>query len=192
MNAESRTSSGGPPPAPRGALRGPLGWGAALAVVASVCALFAWSNRQYPQPANAAPAPAAPVSFDQAVEAMKVASTAPRPDAVPAAAASPDVRNRAQGLLARTDRLLRDYARQFGEFPIGANADITRALAGDNPKRIIFVTLDELPMNPAGELIDAWGTPYFFHQVSGTQMEIFSAGPDRQMWSRDDLKLIAN
>ena len=42
-------------------------------------------------------------------------------------------------------------------------------------------------INSQGELIDPWGTPYFFHQLSGTEMEIHSAGPDKVMWTQDDL-----
>ena len=46
------------------------------------------------------------------------------------------------------------------------------------------------PGNPAinarGELCDRWGTPFFFHQLSGSQMEIRSAGPDRKLWTPDD------
>jgi len=42
-------------------------------------------------------------------------------------------------------------------------------------------------VNDQGEMIDPWGTPYFFHQISGTQMEIHSAGPDHVMWTSDDL-----
>jgi hypothetical protein len=37
-------------------------------------------------------------------------------------------------------------------------------------------------------LIDRWGTPYFFHALSGEHMEIHSAGPDRQFHSADDLR----
>ena len=44
-----------------------------------------------------------------------------------------------------------------------------------------------LRLNAAGELVDPWGTPYFFHQLSATEMEIHSAGPDKVMWTRDDL-----
>jgi len=36
-------------------------------------------------------------------------------------------------------------------------------------------------------LVDAWGTPFFFHQLSGHEMEIHSAGPDKIMWTADDL-----
>ena len=42
-------------------------------------------------------------------------------------------------------------------------------------------------VNEKGELVDPWGTPYFFHQLSAMEMEIRSAGPDRIMWTEDDL-----
>ena len=32
-----------------------------------------------------------------------------------------------------------------------------------------------------------WNTPYFFHQISGKQMEIHSAGPDRVRGTADDV-----
>jgi hypothetical protein len=44
-----------------------------------------------------------------------------------------------------------------------------------------------LRINGKGELVDYWGTPFFFHQLSGTEMEIHSAGPDKVMWTADDL-----
>ena len=40
-----------------------------------------------------------------------------------------------------------------------------------------------------GELCDRWGRPFFFHQLSGTKMEIRSAGPARQLWTDDDVVL---
>jgi hypothetical protein len=42
-------------------------------------------------------------------------------------------------------------------------------------------------VNASGELVDAWDTPYFSHQISGSEMEIHSAGPDKVMWTSDDL-----
>ena len=42
-------------------------------------------------------------------------------------------------------------------------------------------------VNENGEMVDPWGTPYFFHQLSGHEMEIHSAGPDKIMWTFDDL-----
>ncbi|HLH53589.1 MAG TPA: hypothetical protein VKY92_08235 [Verrucomicrobiae bacterium] len=44
-------------------------------------------------------------------------------------------------------------------------------------------------IDSSGNLIDPWGTPYFFHQLSGMEMEIHSAGPDKIMWTQDDLVL---
>jgi hypothetical protein len=85
-------------------------------------------------------------------------------------------------------RAIRNYGARFGGNPVGTNLEITRALAGDNPKQVNFLNPDDgLRVNADGELVDAWGTPYFFHQLSGTEMEIHSAGPDKKMWTDDDL-----
>lgn len=75
----------------------------------------------------------------------------------------------------------------FGENPVGNNAEITAALTGQNPRQINFIREDAgLRMNGQGELLDGWGTPFFFHQVSKDVMEIHSAGPDRKLWTLDD------
>ena len=84
--------------------------------------------------------------------------------------------------------VFRLYSSTFGGNPVGTNPEITSALDGNNPKQIHFIQSDSgLRINDQGELIDAWGTPFFFHQLSGTEMEIHSAGPDHKMWTRDDL-----
>jgi len=75
----------------------------------------------------------------------------------------------------------------FAGNPVGTNEEITQALRGENPKRINFLTADGNRVNSQGELVDTWGTPYFFHQLSGHEMEIRSAGPDRVMYTSDDL-----
>ena len=36
-------------------------------------------------------------------------------------------------------------------------------------------------------MVDGYGSPLFFHQISGREMEIRSAGADRKMWTFDDL-----
>jgi hypothetical protein len=80
------------------------------------------------------------------------------------------------------------FASRFGANPVGTNPEITKALTGDNPKQTTFIRPEDgLRINTAGELIDPWGTPFFFHQLSGKEMEIHSAGPDRVMWTDDDL-----
>lgn len=85
----------------------------------------------------------------------------------------------------RTD--IRQFGAAFGENPVGTNPEITTALQGDNPKHINFLKPDGNRVNSKGELVDVFGTPYFFHQISGHEMEIRSAGPDRIMYTADDL-----
>ena len=83
---------------------------------------------------------------------------------------------------------IRNYGSRFGGNPVGTNLEIARALAGENPGQVNFMDADAgLRLNAAGELVDPWGTPYFFHQLSATEMEIHSAGPDKVMWTQDDL-----
>jgi hypothetical protein len=80
------------------------------------------------------------------------------------------------------------YQSMFGGNPVGNNQEITKALDGENPKQTHFISQENgMRINHQGELIDPWGTPYFFHQLSGTEMEIHSAGPDKVMWTTDDL-----
>jgi hypothetical protein len=94
----------------------------------------------------------------------------------------------ASTVLENMRRAIRNYGSRFGGNPVGTNPEITRALAGENPKQVDFLSADDgLRVNSAGELVDPWGTPYFFHQLSGTEMEIHSAGPDKKMWTADDL-----
>jgi hypothetical protein len=42
-------------------------------------------------------------------------------------------------------------------------------------------------VNEKKELCDNWGTPYFFHQLSASVMEIRSAGEDKTLWTADDI-----
>jgi len=84
--------------------------------------------------------------------------------------------------------VMKNYGAAFGENPVGTNPEITAALTGKNPKGINFITVESgLRVNENGEMVDAYGTPLFFHQLSGKEMEIRSAGEDRKMWTFDDL-----
>lgn len=70
--------------------------------------------------------------------------------------------------------------------PVGENNEITAALSGANRLRFAFLPRGHRAVNARGELCDRWGTPFRFHQVSGQQMEIRSAGPDRKFLTDDD------
>lgn len=80
---------------------------------------------------------------------------------------------------------LRDYRKAFRQNPIGNNAEITRLLLGQNSRGAKYLP-EDAHLNEQKELTDRWGQPLFFHQVSATNMEIRSAGPDRKMWTADD------
>ncbi len=83
---------------------------------------------------------------------------------------------------------IRDYGSMFGGNPVGLNSEITSQLNGQNSRQANFIQpAAGMRINAAGELVDPWGTPYFFHQLSGTRMEIRSAGPDKVLWTADDV-----
>ena len=104
------------------------------------------------------------------------------PDSDPAVPLGADV------VLQNVRRAVHQYGEMFGGNPVGTNPEITSQLTGNNPKHINFINPQPgTSVNAMGELVDAWGTPYFFHQISGAEMEIHSAGPDKIMWTSDDL-----
>jgi hypothetical protein len=91
-------------------------------------------------------------------------------------------------IVENVSRAIRQYGEMFGGNPVGTNPEITAQLNGGNPKQINFIQPDAgMRINEKGELVDAWNTPFFFHQISGTETEIHSAGPDKIMWTQDDL-----
>jgi hypothetical protein len=81
-------------------------------------------------------------------------------------------------------QMLRDYRAALGENPIGTNPEITKALLGANSRKANFISEEARLSN--GRLVDRWNHPYFFHQLSRSQMQIRSAGPDGKMWTDDD------
>jgi hypothetical protein len=91
-------------------------------------------------------------------------------------------------VLENMSRAIRQYGEMFGGNPVGTNPEITSQLSGHNPRRINFLNAQAgMCVNEIGELVDPWGTPYFFHQLSGAVTEVRSAGPDKEMWTSDDL-----
>ncbi|HEX8280761.1 MAG TPA: hypothetical protein VF551_05255 [Chthoniobacterales bacterium] len=82
--------------------------------------------------------------------------------------------------------MIRDYRSLAGENPVGTNAEIMSAVMGGNPKQAKLGPPEGMQLNEKGELIDRWGTPYFFHQLSRDHMEIRSAAADKVMWTEDD------
>jgi hypothetical protein len=71
--------------------------------------------------------------------------------------------------------------------PLSANEDWAAALRGFNPAHERFLPDTHLALNADGKLVDRWGTPLFFHALGARRFELRSAGPDRKLWTADDL-----
>ncbi len=72
-------------------------------------------------------------------------------------------------------------------FRMGANEEFAAALRGKNRTQLRFLPDQHAAINDRGQLIDRWGTPLFLHTRSRDKIDIRSAGPDKQMWTPDDL-----
>jgi hypothetical protein len=139
------------------------------------------------RPASTTPVPAEePILSGATVSAQQIKP--PAPAAITPVADTPESTHLPPATILENMRTtIHQYNSAFGENPVGTNPEITAALQGENPKHINFLKEDGNRVNSKGELVDTWGTPYFFHQVSGSEMEIRSAGPDRVMYTGDDL-----
>jgi hypothetical protein len=73
--------------------------------------------------------------------------------------------------------------------PLSDNEDWSRALRGANPAHECFLPEHSAILNDKGQLIDRWGTPLFFHAEARGRYAVRSAGPDRKMWTSDDIIL---
>jgi len=88
----------------------------------------------------------------------------------------------------RLGEVLSFYRMAFEENPVAAdNQSVMASLMGENPRGLVFFPEDHPELNSERELLDPWGTPYYFHALSGKQMEIVSTGPDLKLGSDDDL-----
>jgi len=85
------------------------------------------------------------------------------------------------------DHFLELLRKASGGNPIGLNEDITDVLTGGGDPQRPRVFPTNHPAIRGGQLMDRWGTPFWFHPNTGLQMEIRSAGPDRQLFTPDDL-----
>lgn len=95
----------------------------------------------------------------------------------------------------RDTEIIREFLTLYGKAyhngnPVGLNEDITAALTGSaNPQGMAQLFPRGSPAIRNGQLVDRWGTPYWFHPESATKMEIRSAGPDKQLFTGDDIIL---
>lgn len=71
--------------------------------------------------------------------------------------------------------------------PIGSNEEISAALRGETRSKLALLPHNHPAFDAQGRLVDRWGTPLFFHAQSAKEIEIRSAGPDREFDTADDI-----
>jgi hypothetical protein len=126
--------------------------------------------------------PGQPAMFPPKLSELATTSRSPLADRLGAVTTLP----------AQEPRILLDvldaYRRSFGSYPAGEdNRQIVNALLGSNTQKMPFIPSDHPRLNASGEVVDAWGTPFFFHLLSHDSIEVRSAGADRVMYSADDI-----
>lgn len=164
----------------------------ALAALIALAAVLWWSYPRGPRP----PLPAEP-RVEPAPRHEGAASASGRPAATPET--EPGYSPLADELhaerfdAARDVVVLRELLGQLTTSlrlaerpPLGDNADIAAALTGRNRRRAVFVPATH-PALRDGLLVDRHGTPYHFHARSADAIDVRSAGPDRVLFTADDL-----
>ena len=74
-----------------------------------------------------------------------------------------------------------------GNRPLSANEDWADLLRGKNFAQERFISDTNVALNAQGQLVDRWSTPIFFHALGNGRYEIRSAGPDKTLWTADDV-----
>ena len=84
--------------------------------------------------------------------------------------------------------LFTQYRARFRGFPVSEdNAGFVNALTGQNPSKLALIPRNHPAIDAKGQLLDRWGEPFFFHLLGRDALEIRSAGPDRELYTADDL-----
>jgi hypothetical protein len=169
----------------------------ALAAILAAAALALWFSS--PSTERSAAPTAVPT---RPAPSQASASHSPRPPATPrepetaAVGASPlAVELNAPSGTGQRDlevlqTLLRQYFRRLRQrqgLPIGDDIDLARALSGQNPMRVALIPQNHPAISADGHLRDRWGSPYFIHPKGHSVFEIRSAGPDRKLFTDDDI-----
>jgi hypothetical protein len=74
---------------------------------------------------------------------------------------------------------LQKYKERVGSYPVGGNAEVAKALQGNNSKNVIILVGRKTELNEKGEYVDPWGTPLRIY-FSAEGVLIRSAGPNRR------------
>ena len=171
--------------------------GVALALLAGVGFVFFRNKAPAPIGRDAAPVleprkvadsrPAARAPGQLALEAPAAATLRQVPSHPLAVAFGKDIKDAASEPKLLLD-LFEVYRREFGSFPAGEdNPQMMHALMGANPGKLPIFPLKHPRLDSKGALLDAWGSSFQFHSIAQDLMEIRSVGPDREIFTNDDI-----
>lgn len=74
---------------------------------------------------------------------------------------------------------LQKFKETVGAYPLGSNAEVAKALKGNNSKNVIILVGRKNELNEKGEIVDPWGTPLRIY-FSDAGVLIRSAGANRR------------
>jgi hypothetical protein len=74
---------------------------------------------------------------------------------------------------------LQKYKEHVGSYPVGGNAEVAKALKGQNAKNVIILVGRKNDLNDKGEYVDPWGTAFRIY-FSDNGILVRSAGPNRR------------
>jgi len=99
-----------------------------------------------------------------------------------------DRRTRIYVLVTNIQTAILAYQTEYGIPPEAAsNFRLVKVLTGDNPRKIEFLSLKPSQLNPDGEIIDPWGTPFQIRAGADGKVHMKSAGPDKTFGTGDDI-----
>lgn len=67
------------------------------------------------------------------------------------------------------------------------NEDLSSFLLGKNSERTALVSKNSHIFDKKKRIIDRWGTPIHIHTISHNNFELRSGGPDRKLFTKDDV-----
>ena len=74
---------------------------------------------------------------------------------------------------------LQQYKEHVGSYPVGGNAQVAKALMGQNPRNVIILVNRKTRVNEKGEFVDPWNTPLKLYFAENNVL-VRSAGPNRR------------
>ncbi len=100
---------------------------------------------------------------------------------VPLGGTDPQVKQkRAHPITRQLSEAFIAYKNEYATYPSGDYEKMLRALQGENPRKIVFITFAPRELDARGVLVDPWGVSYRIELPEGnSRPRVWSSGPNR-------------